>query len=282
VAAIAAVVGLALGFQLARWTAPESTGGAAAPGSEASPHVHAAQGAPGAELGGLSLSAAGYTLRPEATRFTAGAAQSLRFQVTGPDGKPVTNYVTVQEKPLHLVVARRDLSGYQHLHPTLGPDGVWSVPLRLASPGSWRAIADFTVVGANGSQLALALGTDLTVAGDYAPVALPDPTRESSVDGLVVSFEGTPIPQSTVPLVFRVYRNGSPLPTLEPYLGAYGHLVVLRDGDVGYVHVHADPPDTTFQARFWLTAPGPGRYRMFFEFQFAGVTHTAAYTVQLG
>ena len=101
------------------------------------------------------------------------------------------------------------------------------------------------------------------------------------MDGMTVSYEGTPIPQSTVPLTFRVYRNGSPIAALEPYLGAYGHLVVLREGDVGYVHVHADPPDTKSQARFWLTAPGPGRYRMFFEFQFAGTTHIAPYTLQL-
>ena len=25
---------------------------------------------------------------------------------------------------------------------------------------------------------------------------------------------------------------------LQPYLGAYGHLVALRDGDLAYLHVH--------------------------------------------
>ena len=31
--------------------------------------------------------------------------------------------------------------------------------------------------------------------------------------------------------------------------------------------------------KFWLAAPGPGRYRMFFDFQVAGQVHTAAFTV---
>src|SRR5438477_3662407 len=34
---------------------------------------------------------------------------------------------------------------------------------------------------------------------------------------------------------------------LQPYLGAYGHLVALRDGDLAYLHVHPDG------------APGDGR-----------------------
>nr|BFE76758.1 hypothetical protein GCM10020092_100590 [Actinoplanes digitatis] len=65
---------------------------------------------------------------------------------------------------------------------------------------------------------------------------------------------------------------------LEPYLGAFGHLVVFREGDVGYVHVHPEPRLVDGAVRFWLTAPGPGRYRMFFDFQVAGRVHTAAFT----
>ncbi|MEK8109242.1 hypothetical protein NKG94_40115 [Micromonospora sp. M12] len=37
---------------------------------------------------------------------------------------------------MHLIVVRRDLTGYQHLHPTMAKDGTWSVPLTLAQPGS--------------------------------------------------------------------------------------------------------------------------------------------------
>jgi hypothetical protein len=54
--------------------------------------------------------------------------------------------------------------------------------------------------------------------------------------------------------------------------------VVLREGDVGYVHVHPEPRPVDGAVKFWLAAPGPGRYRMFFDFQVAGKVHTAAYT----
>ena len=73
---------------------------------------------------------------------------------------------------------------------------------------------------------------------------------------------------------------------LQPYLGAYGHLVALRAGDLAYLHVHPDGvpgdgvtapgPDVTF----WATAPSAGAYRLFLDFQHNGVVRTAEFTVQ--
>ena len=68
---------------------------------------------------------------------------------------------------------------------------------------------------------------------------------------------------------------------LEPYLGAFGHLVALRDGDLAYLHVHphgdapeageTSGPEIVFEA----TAPTPGRYLLFLDFQIDGQVHTA-------
>lgn len=54
-----------------------------------------------------------------------GGGISTGDQVAG----PVTNFAIVHDKPMHLVVVRRDLSGYRHLHPTMAQDGTWSVDL---------------------------------------------------------------------------------------------------------------------------------------------------------
>jgi hypothetical protein len=48
---------------------------------------------------------------------------------------------------------RSDLTGYQHVHPDLGPDGTWRVPLTL-TPDSWRLVAD-TTPAASAENLAL-------------------------------------------------------------------------------------------------------------------------------
>jgi hypothetical protein len=261
--------------------------GTADDGSGAAPHEHGADGsvtpagdagtAAGPGVGGLAVTSAGLTLSPHTTTFPAGRAQPLRFTISGAGGAPVTTYAVVHDKPLHLIVIRRDLTGFQHLHPTMAPDGTWTVGLTLAAPGSYRAVADFTAI-VGGRPIATTLGADLTVAGNYAPVPLPAPVRQATAAGFTVGYEGTPNTGSTQPLLMTVNTADGKPAVVEPYLGAFGHLVVLREGDVGYVHVHPEAQPVDGKVKFWLAAPGPGRYRMFFDFQVAGRVHTAAWT----
>ncbi|WP_199515225.1 hypothetical protein [Nucisporomicrobium flavum] len=251
----------------------------------APPHLHnpdgtvtQVAGATAAQsVGGLAITASGLTLQPGTTTFPAGRKQPLTFRVTAAGGAPVTTYAVVHDKPLHLVVVRRDLTGYQHLHPAMAPDGTWSIDLVLAQPGSYRAIADFTAI-VGGQQMPVTLGADLTVVGNYAPVTLPAPGTRATADGFTVEYGGTPQTGSSQPILMTVRGPDGKPAALEPYLGAYGHLVVLREGDVGYVHVHPEPQPVDGAVKFWLAAPGPGRYRMFFDFQVAGKVHTAAFT----
>lgn len=68
--------------------------------------------------------------------------------------------------------------------------------------------------------------------------------------------------------------------TLQPYLGAFGHLVALRKPDLAYTHVHPISHDVAgetivFDAEFASAAT----YRLFLQFRAAGVVHTAAFTV---
>jgi hypothetical protein len=163
------------------------------------------------------------------------------------------------------------------VHPTMAADGTWGIDLTLAEPGIYRMVADFSAV-VGGQQLATTLGADLTVAGDYAPRALPAPARTLRVGDFAVSYEGTPAVTATQPILVTVTgRDGKPA-ALQPYLAAFGHLVVLRQGDLAYVHVHPEPQLVDGKVKFWLAAPSAGTYRMFFDFQVAGQVHTAAWT----
>ncbi|GAA1600403.1 hypothetical protein [Actinoplanes couchii] len=249
---------------------------------ESQPHVHGTTAPIGtsgsAPVGGLSLSGNGLTLTPVTTVLEAGKALNLQFTINGPGGAPVTTFAVVHDKPLHLIVIRRDLTGFQHLHPVMAPDGTWSVDLTLAEPGLYRMIADFTAqVG--GVETVSSLGSDLTVAGNYAPVTLPDPALVATAGNFQVGYEGTPSTQSTQPLLMTVTDGIGKPAVLEPYLGAFGHLVVLRQNDLGYVHVHPETQLIDGKIKFWLAAPSPGTYRMFLDFQVAGKVSTAAWTV---
>jgi hypothetical protein len=233
--------------------------------------------------GGLQVSENGYTLDAAAS-LPAGAPTPVSFRVLGPDGQPVTAYETAHDEDLHLIAVRRDLTGYQHVHPDLAPDGTWSIPLDLTA-GSWRLFADFDPAGPDEP---LVLGADVAVAGTCTPQPLPEPSATAEVDGYTVALDGQLVPGQESELTLSVSRDGRPVTDLQPYLAAYGHLVALRAGDLAYLHVHpaggpgdgatAPGPDITFSA----TAPSAGDYRLFLDFKHGDVVRTAEFTVRAG
>jgi hypothetical protein len=234
---------------------------------------------------GLQITQDGYRLQPLSTALATGAAQPFEFRIIGPDGAPVTRYTTSHDKDLHLIVVRRDLSGFQHVHPALNADGVWSIPLAVPVAGQYRVFADFQPAG---HERGLTLGADVPAPGDYRPRALPAASRTATVDGYTVTLEGDLRPGSSSKLTLSVAKDGKPVTDLQPYLGAYGHLVALRDGDLAYLHVHPDgaPGDGRTaagpQVTFYAEVPSDGSYRLYLDFQHAGKVRTAEFTAVAG
>ncbi|WP_219418209.1 DUF748 domain-containing protein [Pseudonocardia nigra] len=233
--------------------------------------------------GGLASSRGGYTFTPTDPTLTPGTSEDFTFQIIGPDGAPVTAFDVEHDKRMHLIIVRRDTTGFQHVHPEMAADGTWSVPLTLPAGGSYRAFADFTPTGGAGTTL----GVDLAVPGAFEPVTHA-PSRVAQVDGYTVELTGDLLPGQGSPVTLTVSRDGQPVTDLQPYLAAYGHLVALRDGDLAYLHVHPDGspgdgrtpagPDITFHAE----VPTAGTYRLFLDFQHDGVVRTAEFTVPTG
>ena len=157
---------------------------------------------------GLRSQLAGLRLAPLSRTLTAGAATTWRFRINGCDGKAVRHFDRDNTKLLHLIVVRTDLSGYQHLHPTLGADGTFTIDLRTARAGSYRAIADFVIDGRK-----YVLGTTLTAPGAVRRIPLPAPALEGSVDGYDVELQRPAqlTARQEAQLTFRITRHGQPV-----------------------------------------------------------------------
>jgi hypothetical protein len=238
---------------------------------------------------GLLVSQDGYSLEADTTAFPArpDPGTPLTFRIVGPDGARVKDFEVAHESELHLIVVSRDLGTYAHLHPHRAADGTWSVPLPALAPGVHRAFADFAVAG--GPELTL--GVDITVAGEARFAPLPEPVATADVEGYHITLAGAPVAGAASELTLTVERDGQPVTDLEPYLGAVGHLVALRDGDLAYLHVHplGDEPGDGDRDRdrggpgvaFSVDVPSPGDYRLFFDFAHGGEVRTAAFTVHV-
>ena len=225
---------------------------------------------------GTSPAAGGLTLESSPTTIPLAKRTVLALKVLDARGMPVTKFDRDQTKLMHLIVVRDDFLGYQHLHPVLGSGGRFTVPLLFAAPGRYRAIADFTTAGKR-----YALGVNITVPGAVTAAPLPPPSSMTVIHGYDVQFDHGPLkPRGSAQLRFTVRRGGKPVSALQPYLGAFGHLVALRKRDLTYSHAHpfahnAARGTLMFHAEF----PSAGTYRLFLQFRAAGRVHTAPFTV---
>ncbi|WP_406016026.1 DUF748 domain-containing protein [Streptomyces sp. NBC_00984] len=229
--------------------------------------------------GGLEISDGGYTLALETPTVRAGVRAGIRFAVKDDSGRKVTAYRREHGKELHFILASTDLTQYRHLHPVRAADGTWSTPVDLPEAGGYRVFADFTPAAAGAENLTL--GADLAVSGAYRPAPLPASSATAEVDGYQVALGGELRAGRVGELELAISRNGRPVTDLQPYLGAYGHLVALRSGDLAYLHVHPNEGGPGPAVSFTATAPSAGTYRLFLDFKHEGKVRTAAFTVRV-
>jgi len=215
--------------------------------------------------------AATYDLALERDVVDGGRAQ-VAFRILDEAGEPVTSYDVQHEKRLHLIAVRRDLAEFRHVHPRLdAATGRWSVPIALGA-GDWRLYADFAPVDADPTVAE----ADLMVAGQFAPEELGQDTAVSTVDGYEVHLERD---AATSMVTLDVTRGGTEVTDLEPYLGAYGHLVAIRADDLAYLHVHPEEGEAGPEVGFYADLAEAGRYRLFLDFKHDGRVHTADFTI---
>ena len=120
------------------------------------------------------------------------------------------------------------------------------------------------------------------VGGAFAPRPLPAATTVDEAGGYraALSTEGLTA-GAPAELTFDLSRDGRPLTGVEPYLGADGHLVALREGDLAFLHVHPEASDDPSRIRFGAELPTPGRYRLFLQFRHDGAVRTVAFTLEV-
>ena len=259
--------------------------------SAASPHsVHqqAAQNvAPASHSDGLSEVEGGYRFERVVVPASRGTAVPVAFRILGADGKPVTQFLDNQTKQMHFFVVRDDMHVFRHLHPTLEGD-TWHTAADLPDGGAYRMFAEFIPLDTKDPRHPVVLGVPFSLAGDTALVPVPAPdTRTRTETGYEVARVDEPGPLKVLSerkLRFAIRTpDGAPVETLEPHLGANGHMTGFHTMLLSATHLHPVEPagaplidgELTFRSVF----AEPGEYRLFLEFRHGGRLHTASITV---
>lgn len=224
---------------------------------------------------GQSDAKPGVSIRLARPQIQPASNAEVRFRLVDQDSRVVRDFDISHTKRLHVVLAKRDLSVFRHLHPTQREDGSWITRTRITRPGNYRLFADFVR-----NRRRQTVEHELRVAGVDSPIPLPVSARAAEIPGGYAVTRTSPDAVVGEPskLEFDITRNGRSIRP-EPYLGARGHLVTLREGDLEFLHVH---PVADFRRHgriaFSTVFPTSARYRLFLQFKGGGKVRTVAFT----
>lgn len=222
----------------------------------------------------------------------------LRFSIFNPrTAEQVTDFYVTHEKLFHLFIVSQDMSEFQHIHPTLERDGSFTIETVLPRAGNYKLYSDF-YPNQGAPQV---LQQNITTAGytndllGALPHLTPDTSLVKIVDGMKIELTLDPaniIAGQPVALKYHLKdaKTEQPIRDLVPYLGAWGHTLILSEDQSDYVHSHPEEvvpdvpdksklrggPDATFNAFF----PRPGVYRIWTQFQRGETLSTVSFTVK--
>lgn len=248
----------------------------------------------------------------------------LRFAVFNPrTGDKVKKFGLMHDRFFHLFLISQDLSDFQHIHPRQLADGSFVVNTTLQRTGLYKVYTDFYPL----EGAPQVLQTNLSVAGWTGDVIAgqakltPDKALTRVVKGWTVmpaeadklgvnlraleskpagdlnvelAIERPPLfsgQKSTLKFHLTDAATGQPVRDLIPYLGAWGHALILSEDQTDVVHSHPeeqidfedDPatqrggPSLSFDALF----PAPGNYRIWTQFLRGRQIFTVSFDVRV-
>lgn len=215
-----------------------------------------------------------------------GQPAAIKYKVKNERGELVKEFAVVHEKIMHLIVVRKDLQQFQHLHPDYNQaTGEFTVDITFPGVGPYRIFPDFTP-GKSADNLPVTLEHDIAV-GDVrnykAQPVTPDTAIKKAVDGYEVTYA---IPRelranSEIKYTLTVAKGGQAVTNLETYLGALGHSVILKAETLDFIHTHAESKQTGPNIAFATSFPAPGIYKTFTQFQHQGKVVTTDYVISV-
>ena len=185
-------------------------------------------------------------------------------------------------KKIHLIVVNDDLSWFDHIHPEYNADGSYTVKEKFPAPGKYTLFADYKPSG--GNHVVDNLNVTVTGTAPAAKKYGADKLTGNAGDGFSVSLTPTGGKFLTnMPMHINgvVMLNGKEVDvtTLEDYLGAKAHMVVVSLADKKYLHVHPSVEGGKFDLH--TTFDKPGVYRGWIQFQSKGKIYTSDFVMNV-
>jgi hypothetical protein len=235
-----------------------------------------------------------------------GQKAKFRFTIFHPTtDQQIKQFNILHDMPFHLFVVSQDFEEFQHIHPDKQADGSFTIETKLPKAGYYKIFCDFFPAGGTPQVTHHSLVT-AGYKGDLM-ASLAKLTPDKPVGGkLVKTVEGTrfelnfepaePFSGKSAELRYHLTdeKTGEPVTDLKPYLGAWGHTLILSEDATDYLHSHPTEmidEELTIEERDKLPGkadvvfdtffPHPGNYRLWSQFQRREKIITVSFTVYI-
>ncbi len=217
-------------------------------------------GDPAAAGGGIST-----------VKLMAHSRGELEFALEDANGERVRQLEIVHERPMHLMIVSEDLAEFEHVHPALTERGTWSVPYTFRHRGRYRLYLDM-------AQRVERFVVDAAAAGETRPTeTLQETPWSGEREGLRVTVTPRGALETGRDVEMQVALSGAA--DIEPYLGAWGHFVLIDERHRSFVHAH--PSGGPGLMEITSNFSEPGLYRLWAQFQRGGKVVVIPFTLRV-
>jgi hypothetical protein len=219
----------------------------------------------------------------------AGISTHLKLRVVETKtGKVQTSFDEAHTKYFHLLIASKDLNWFVHEHPSMAPDGTWSVPITFPAGSDYWVYGDVAPSG-KGSRVLI---TKVSVSGNKPTwdqrLRPTSQGKDRELKGLISTLEPIKLGRkATIQVKLFDSKTGQPVGDTVKWLGAAGHMMIFhRDGQT-VVHSHPSE-DAENEAlvrkgiiRFTGRFPKAGTYKVYAQFDWRGSVHTLPFAIEV-
>lgn len=240
-----------------------------------------------------------YTVQLLTTDTKDPLTKDLTFSVNdASNGEPTSVFQIINEKISHLIIVNSSLDYFEHIHPEQ-KGNTFTITAKFPKNNTYRAYIDFQPLGAIEQQFAFTL--PVGSSPDNKPATQPiDSTLTKTFDNYSVTINSSApltakeLSLGKISLIFNIKsaKDNQPITDLKPYLGSFGHLVMINQKTYEYYHVH--PASLTVPAPDQNGGPNveflpigiygpikPGTYRIFGQFNHNGNILVADFTIEV-
>jgi hypothetical protein len=219
-------------------------------------------------------------LRLDPPAIEAGEPVELQFEILDPrDNKRAREFSVVHDKLFHLLYVSNDLEVFRHEHPVLGDDDIFRHQTVFPKPGAYRLLADFYPTSATPQLIPVTVTTKGFEQSLEESIGRLGPNRAPQRgENLTISLRTEPA-EPIAALKTLLFFELDTAEGLEPFLGAWAHMLSVSEDLVDMIHAHPAIADGGPLIQMNVIFPRPGMYRVWIQVQRKGTVNTVSFTI---